>query len=493
MTTILLFVLIAILSISIVIWGVLLTQSGTRNKKYSQGNTNVTSELNHDFQIFKSDTKANVSDLVQRIDTDNAEQDMNRGKLSKRIYVNNKYLNDVVNMTRSIPGIMVGSSVLKTTGAGGNLLFQGPNNLLIDGFKSFKVGDSMSIDTASRTTTINGSLIVNDANIETSISDLKAYDRNIENSITDLKAYDTNIENSITDLKDYIDTRVDSLVHTYQMSKSLSNPYIDEEVIESFVDKENVTEKNTLNNIRNKVVMQVNTELKPILDTRERIVQEAMIKYINSTVSNATSNINEENLSARTLMDQVTNQSDKAIIDKINVLDTKYTDDLKTINDVVSTMLNKNTVHLSKNEMLEGKIEGIQGQMGDIIGNAQKIADAANNNDTSAMLNMDVTGTFSASGPAKFKSGASFDGDVVTSGNIHLNKPGMAIHAGGRMHIQTAEALMMMSAGGVNVSTAWGGNGALKVDKTLTVGEKICINTTCIDENTLKSFNDEKQ
>jgi hypothetical protein len=70
--------------------------------------------------------------------------------------------------------------------------------------------------------------------------------------------------------------------------------------------------------------------------------------------------------------------------------------------------------------------------------------------------------------------------DFEVGGNIHMKKPGSIFAPS--MNIQTGDRLMLMSAGGVHITKNWGGAGML------TVSDKICINKTCIDENTLKSL-----
>jgi hypothetical protein len=79
------------------------------------------------------------------------------------------------------------------------------------------------------------------------------------------------------------------------------------------------------------------------------------------------------------------------------------------------------------------------------------------------------------------------NGDVQLGGNLSIpaNK---IMYAPGRMHITGEEILYLLNKNGVQVSKAWGGNGNITAEGEIKTSNKLCINSTCVDENKLKQI-----
>jgi CHASE3 domain sensor protein len=583
-------IIIGILSLITIGWIFLTKRINTSNNMISQ-NGHVLSEISNELSSTKGALVAGDRDLLRTMKIENEDQNQETAKLSKRVDGNYAEFQNTINLAKSIPGIMVGPSSLKTSA--GNLLFEGPNELLVKGFSKFKVGDLMEVNTKDKNVRINGNLILNEADVDKSLENLKLY----------------------------VDQRIDELMTTYQMSKSLSQPVIITDVVENFEDKDAVK-----NDIKNEIIKQINVELKPLLDNRDKEVQKALLQHMDGKINSVVDKIKITESDAKKFMDSIGKQLDthssginnqlkdqysrfdnkvdkkssemtnnlqktsseikgdvqrnlsemsKKVENDYLKLDNKYANELKNLDGRVDDMVNS-IVSLSQKEhkiptdyirevtyntdkkmfndraiSLEEKIDTIQGQIGSVIVNAQKIADGANKDNT-VRLNLDVTGKFTAAGESVFKGKTAFErplevnnkegiqaGPVdwlrvrgakangtamyngvsinengglnvgkwgrVPTGEIHASNrvnvgntsiDSATIHNKGRQHIHPQERLYVLPKGGTHITGDWGADPTINMQSFVDPKNpknnktaKVCIDNSCMDAADIRKMN----
>ena len=81
------------------------------------------------------------------------------------------------------------------------------------------------------------------------------------------------------------------------------------------------------------------------------------------------------------------------------------------------------------------------------------------------------------------RGGIHADGTMSTNGDLQVKG---TITAPGRLHISGGNDLYILNKNGVVVGKEWGGNGNLTVQGDLKTDSKLCIGSTCINENHLK-------
>ena len=165
-------IIIGILSLITIGWIFLTKRINTSNNMISQSG-HVLSEISNELSSTKGALVAGDRDLLRTMKIENEDQNQETAKLSKRVDGNYAEFQNTINLAKSIPGIMVGPSSLKISA--GNLLFEGPNELLVKGFSKFKVGDLMEVNTKDKNVRINGNLILNEADVDKSLENLKLY------------------------------------------------------------------------------------------------------------------------------------------------------------------------------------------------------------------------------------------------------------------------------------------------------------------------------
>lgn len=149
----------------------------------------------------------------------------------------------------------------------------------------------------------------------------------------------------------------------------------------------------------------------------------------------------------------------------------------------------------------EGIIDGSQHVSGDLVFNGDNkwivhtpddgrktmyIAPAGKNGDWDWDKQMNINNDGSV-----YMKYATVGTDMSVNGNLTMG-PAKAISSSGRMHISGNELLYLLNKDGVIVGKEWGGNGNLSVQGKTTTNElnanKICIGSTCINENQLKKI-----
>ena len=522
MVVLLYVIIIGILSLITVGWIFLTKRISNSNNMISQ-NVHVLSEMGEELGLTMAALLEGDRDLLRAMKIENEDQNQETMKLSKRVDGNYAEFQNTINLAKSIPGIMVGPSSLKTTG--GNLLFEGPNELLVKGFSKFKIGEGlMEVNTKDKNVRINGNLILNEADVDTSLENLKLY----------------------------VDQRIDELMTSYQMSKSLSQPVIitDSDVVENFEDGEAAK-----NEIRNDIIKQINVELKPLLDNRDKQVQRALMSYMDNKINDVSEKMKLSESDAKRFMDSVGKQLDtqysginnnlekqystfdkkvekhssemKNNMQKMSTeikqdvemkhskLDNKYANELKNLDARVDKMVTSivslatkeqkmptdyvkeaayNTdkkMFDEKNASLEEKVTTIQGQISNVIINAQKIADGGAK-DTGVKLNLDVTGKFTSSGESLFKGKTAFEKPLEINhkeGIVAWAVDWLRVHGGKANGTAMYNGVSINENGGLSVG-AWARVPTGEVHAT----KKVVVGNTSIDGATvnMQSFVDPK-
>jgi hypothetical protein len=232
--------------------------------------------------------------------------------LSKQIDNNNRDLNNIVTGNKSVTGLLIGSNTIKTGLNGVNLLMSGPNDLVINKFGNLKVlsqDDSsiLNVNNSQKRVDVNGKIILNNMDVETSIQDIKRY----------------------------VDQRIDSILLNFKSQINLSQPSLIPQLVETFTNDQSLK------------------QLEPIIKKRTDTEQAYLMNYINKSVADVIDSIRKdiekmkEVDSSDVMYSKMIDNYNKNVQKTLNGLQKNEIDNLQELNSKVNTHINRHNMALN--------------------------------------------------------------------------------------------------------------------------------------------------